>query len=38
VIGGVGVTNCTFSACSFTSVGIAGTADLREVLLREFSG
>jgi len=38
IVGGVGVTNCTFSACTFTMIGLAGTADLRRLMESALSG
>jgi hypothetical protein len=32
VLGAVGLTRCVFSKCSFHSIGLAGPAEMREVL------
>jgi hypothetical protein len=34
VVGAVGVLNCTFSACTLAGIGLAGSAELRQLLER----
>jgi len=36
VVGAIAVQNCTFSACRFSQVGVAGDDGLRETLARAF--
>jgi hypothetical protein len=37
VVGGIGVQNCTFSACVFSQIGVAGDEALRQTLAEAFS-
>jgi hypothetical protein len=37
IIGGVGVTRCTFSSCTFTMIGLAGTSELRAQMEADLS-
>lgn len=37
VVGGIGVQNCTFSACKFNQVGVAGDERLRETIGQGFN-
>jgi hypothetical protein len=37
VVGGIGVQNCTFSACQFNQVGVAGDETLLQMISQAFS-
>jgi hypothetical protein len=37
VVGGIGVKNCTFSACRFSEVGVAGDERVRQIVSQGIS-
>jgi hypothetical protein len=37
LVGGIGVQGCTFSACQFSQIGVAGDETLRQILGQGFS-